>query len=206
MRHVQECVALACYSSKSALEVKRRFAGLAKEYVCMHIYTVHTLSHTRTRARAHTHTHTHTHIHTHIYIYIGYDYNHQVDYLEVWGQVVEAFQQVCDAYPDIKVWCLDRLAPKHLAPLLLFSLSPAPQLLAPSHARALRVVLCWRVRRYGWECKRNDACMLHACMRACHVKNLKAHVEHVMSRARHVRLDVCTKQSCVDKARCDCGM
>lgn len=33
----------------------------------------------------------------------GYDYNHQVDYLEKWRQVVDAFQQVCDAYPDIKV-------------------------------------------------------------------------------------------------------
>jgi len=26
-----------------------------------------------------------------------------VDFLEVWQQVVEAFQQVCDAFPDIKV-------------------------------------------------------------------------------------------------------
>ena len=33
----------------------------------------------------------------------GYDYNHQVDFLEVWEQVVDAFQQVCDAFPDIKV-------------------------------------------------------------------------------------------------------
>jgi len=33
----------------------------------------------------------------------GYDYNHQVDFLEVWGQVVDAFQQVCDAFPDLKI-------------------------------------------------------------------------------------------------------
>ena len=33
----------------------------------------------------------------------GYDYNNQVDYLEKWRQVVNAFQEVCDAYPDIKV-------------------------------------------------------------------------------------------------------
>lgn len=27
----------------------------------------------------------------------------QVDFLELWRQVVDAFQQVCDAFPDIKV-------------------------------------------------------------------------------------------------------
>ena len=27
----------------------------------------------------------------------------QVDYLELWGQVVDAFREVCDAFPDIKV-------------------------------------------------------------------------------------------------------
>mmetsp|Transcript_9701 Transcript_9701/g.24880 ORF Transcript_9701/g.24880 Transcript_9701/m.24880 type:complete len:681 (-) Transcript_9701:510-2552(-) len=35
--------------------------------------------------------------------YCGYDYSLQVSYPEVWSQVVEAFREVCDAYPQIKV-------------------------------------------------------------------------------------------------------
>ncbi|KAJ1460296.1 Ribokinase-like protein [Pelagophyceae sp. CCMP2097] len=33
----------------------------------------------------------------------GYDYSFQVDYAVLWARVVEAFQQVCDSAPDIKV-------------------------------------------------------------------------------------------------------
>lgn len=33
----------------------------------------------------------------------GYDYHHQVDYVVLWGRVVDAFQQVCDALPDVRV-------------------------------------------------------------------------------------------------------
>jgi len=36
----------------------------------------------------------------------GYDYPFQVDYQEKWDQIVEAFQECCDAYPDIK-WSLE---------------------------------------------------------------------------------------------------
>ena len=35
--------------------------------------------------------------------YDGYDYCHQADFVEMWRRVVLAFQEVCDAYPDIKV-------------------------------------------------------------------------------------------------------
>lgn len=34
--------------------------------------------------------------------YDGYDYPFQVDYNEKWAQLVEAFQECCDAFPDIK--------------------------------------------------------------------------------------------------------
>jgi sugar phosphate isomerase/epimerase len=34
--------------------------------------------------------------------YDGYDYPFQVDYDETWKQIVEAFQEICDAYPNIK--------------------------------------------------------------------------------------------------------
>jgi L-rhamnose isomerase len=34
--------------------------------------------------------------------YDGYDYPFQVDYDEKWQQLVDAFQECCDAYPDIK--------------------------------------------------------------------------------------------------------
>lgn len=34
--------------------------------------------------------------------YDGYDYPFQVDYREKWRQLVDAFQECCDAYPDIK--------------------------------------------------------------------------------------------------------
>jgi sugar phosphate isomerase/epimerase len=34
--------------------------------------------------------------------YDGYDYPFQVDYDEKWQQLVEAFQEICDAYPNIK--------------------------------------------------------------------------------------------------------
>ena len=36
----------------------------------------------------------------------GYDYPFQVDYKEKWAQIVEAFQECCDAYPDIR-WSLE---------------------------------------------------------------------------------------------------
>ena len=36
----------------------------------------------------------------------GYDYPFQVDYQEKWQQLVEAFQECCDAHPDIK-WSLE---------------------------------------------------------------------------------------------------
>ena len=38
--------------------------------------------------------------------YDGYDYPFQVSYQEKWHQLVEAFQECCDAYPDIK-WSLE---------------------------------------------------------------------------------------------------
>ena len=38
--------------------------------------------------------------------YDGYDYPFQVDYHEKWRQIVEAFQECCDAYPEIK-WSLE---------------------------------------------------------------------------------------------------
>jgi len=38
--------------------------------------------------------------------YDGYDYPFQVDYREKWQQLVEAFQECCDAFPDIK-WSLE---------------------------------------------------------------------------------------------------
>mmetsp|Transcript_21652 Transcript_21652/g.36797 ORF Transcript_21652/g.36797 Transcript_21652/m.36797 type:complete len:766 (-) Transcript_21652:1379-3676(-) len=38
--------------------------------------------------------------------YDGYDYPFQVDYKDKWNQIVEAFQECCDAYPDIK-WSLE---------------------------------------------------------------------------------------------------
>ena len=36
----------------------------------------------------------------------GFDYPFQVDYKEKWNQIVEAFQECCDAYPDIR-WSLE---------------------------------------------------------------------------------------------------
>lgn len=36
----------------------------------------------------------------------GYDYPFQVDYNEKWDQIVTAFQECCDEYPDIK-WSLE---------------------------------------------------------------------------------------------------
>jgi sugar phosphate isomerase/epimerase len=38
--------------------------------------------------------------------YDGYDYPFQVDYKEKWNQIVEAFKECCDEYPDIK-WSLE---------------------------------------------------------------------------------------------------
>ncbi|KAL3772806.1 hypothetical protein ACHAWU_003820 [Discostella pseudostelligera] len=38
--------------------------------------------------------------------YDGYDYPFQVSYREKWDQIVQAFQECCDAYPDIK-WSLE---------------------------------------------------------------------------------------------------
>ena len=38
--------------------------------------------------------------------YDGYDYPFQVNYKEKWDQIVEAFQECCDAHPDIK-WSLE---------------------------------------------------------------------------------------------------
>jgi len=38
--------------------------------------------------------------------YDGYDYQFQVDYDEKWKQIVEAFQECCDEYPDIN-WSLE---------------------------------------------------------------------------------------------------
>ena len=38
--------------------------------------------------------------------YDGYDYPFQVSYEEKWNQLVAAFQECCDAYPDIK-WSLE---------------------------------------------------------------------------------------------------
>jgi len=38
--------------------------------------------------------------------YDGYDYPFQVNYKEKWNQIVGAFQECCDAYPDIK-WSLE---------------------------------------------------------------------------------------------------
>eukprot|EP00571_Detonula_confervacea_P011125 CAMPEP_0172306676 /NCGR_PEP_ID=MMETSP1058-20130122/7699_1 /TAXON_ID=83371 /ORGANISM="Detonula confervacea, Strain CCMP 353" /LENGTH=1154 /DNA_ID=CAMNT_0013018641 /DNA_START=135 /DNA_END=3599 /DNA_ORIENTATION=- len=38
--------------------------------------------------------------------YDGYDYPFQVSYQEKWDQIVQAFQECCDAYPDIK-WSLE---------------------------------------------------------------------------------------------------
>lgn len=35
--------------------------------------------------------------------YDGYDYPLQVDYDRMWADTVEAFQEVCDAYPDVKI-------------------------------------------------------------------------------------------------------
>jgi ribokinase len=32
----------------------------------------------------------------------GYDYSHQVNFVDKWNQIVEAFQHVCDAFPDVK--------------------------------------------------------------------------------------------------------
>jgi xylose isomerase len=36
----------------------------------------------------------------------GYDYPFQVNYKDKWNQIVSAFQECCDAYPDIK-WSLE---------------------------------------------------------------------------------------------------
>lgn len=36
----------------------------------------------------------------------GYDYPFQVNYREKWNQLVKAFQECCDAFPDIK-WSLE---------------------------------------------------------------------------------------------------
>jgi sugar/nucleoside kinase (ribokinase family)/sugar phosphate isomerase/epimerase len=38
--------------------------------------------------------------------YDGYDYPFQVSYKEKWDQIVQAFQECCDAYPDLK-WSLE---------------------------------------------------------------------------------------------------
>lgn len=38
--------------------------------------------------------------------YDGYDYPFQVNYQEKWMQIVNAFRECCDAYPDIK-WSLE---------------------------------------------------------------------------------------------------
>jgi sugar phosphate isomerase/epimerase len=38
--------------------------------------------------------------------YDGYDYPFQVNYQEKWEQIVEAFRECCDAYPDIR-WSLE---------------------------------------------------------------------------------------------------
>ncbi|EJK60176.1 hypothetical protein THAOC_19520, partial [Thalassiosira oceanica] len=38
--------------------------------------------------------------------YDGYDYPFQVDYDEKWEQLVEAFRECCDAYPDVR-WSLE---------------------------------------------------------------------------------------------------
>lgn len=38
--------------------------------------------------------------------YDGYDYPFQVNYKDKWNQIVEAFQECCDAFPDIK-WSLE---------------------------------------------------------------------------------------------------
>eukprot|EP00957_Ditylum_brightwellii_P026269 1987005-Ditylum_brightwellii.AAC.1 len=34
--------------------------------------------------------------------YDGYDYPFQVNYDEKWDQIVDAFRECCDAFPDIK--------------------------------------------------------------------------------------------------------
>ena len=33
----------------------------------------------------------------------GYDYHHQVNYTELWSRVVDAFQEICDDFPDVRV-------------------------------------------------------------------------------------------------------
>ena len=35
--------------------------------------------------------------------YDGYDYQHQVDYTVLWQRVVDAFQEVCDAFPTLRI-------------------------------------------------------------------------------------------------------
>ena len=35
--------------------------------------------------------------------YCGYDYPFQLDYLDGWTRMIDAFRQVCDAHPDVKV-------------------------------------------------------------------------------------------------------
>jgi len=33
----------------------------------------------------------------------GYDYHHQTDYVQLWRRVVEAFREICDDFPDLRV-------------------------------------------------------------------------------------------------------
>jgi len=33
----------------------------------------------------------------------GYDYHHQVDYVAVWKRLVDAFREICDDFPDLRV-------------------------------------------------------------------------------------------------------
>jgi hypothetical protein len=37
------------------------------------------------------------------YMYIGYDYSLQVDYDHLWDNIVDAFQEICDEFPSVKV-------------------------------------------------------------------------------------------------------
>ncbi len=46
----------------------------------------------------------------------GYDYSLQVDYPRIWKNVVDAFQEICDAFPDLKV----SLEPKPTEPRRFF--------------------------------------------------------------------------------------
>jgi xylose isomerase len=48
--------------------------------------------------------------------YDGYDYSLQVDYPKIWKEVVVAFQEICDAFPELKV----SLEPKPTEPRRFF--------------------------------------------------------------------------------------